>query len=58
MRTHPTEGIGDSISKTQIRIDYIFTNKALIDYVKKIEVIKTKRVEIASDHYPVTATLA
>lgn len=57
MRTHPTEGVEDPISKTQVRIDYIFTKKTLIDYVKKVEVIKTKSTEIASDHYPVTATL-
>ena len=57
MRTHPTIGVGHPISKTPIRIDYIFVTKPLATHLKDTRVIKTKTSEIASDHYPVTLTL-
>ncbi len=58
MRTHPTVGMGHPISKTPVRIDYIFVTEPLVVNLKDITVIKTETAEIASDHYPVTLTLA
>lgn len=55
--THPTIGMGHPISKTPIRIDYIFATKPLTTHLKYKAVIKTETAEIASDHYPLTLIL-
>lgn len=57
MRTHPTIGMGHPISKTPIRIDYVFVTKTLEKHLIDTSVIKTDISEIASDHYPITLTL-
>jgi len=57
MRTHPTIGMGHPISKTPVRIDYIFVTDPLVSNLKDTRVIKTSTTEIASDHYPVELTL-
>lgn len=57
MRTHPTVGMGHPITKTPVRIDYIFVTEPLVSNLKDTTVIKTETADIASDHYPVTLTL-
>ena len=56
-RTHPTIGVGHPISKSPIRIDYIFVTPSLTTHLKSATVIKTSTSEKASDHYPVALTL-
>jgi exodeoxyribonuclease-3 len=55
--THPTVGVSHPISKSQIRIDYVFVNPTLVSSIKKGAIIKTETSDIASDHYPVVVTL-
>jgi len=55
-RTHPT-GITRQISKSLIRIDYMFLTPSLAVHTKNSTVIKTPSSEKASDHYPVMLTL-
>lgn len=56
--THPTVGVGHPISKSSIRIDYIFVAPSLSAHLKNATVIKTQTAEKASDHYPVVITLS
>ncbi len=56
--THPTVGVPHPISKSPIRIDYIFVNQSLVSNIRSGAVIKTKTSDIASDHYPVVVTLS
>jgi exodeoxyribonuclease-3 len=56
-RTHPTLGVGHKISKTPIRVDYVFLTPSLTTHIKDVRIIKTQTAEKASDHYPVVVTL-
>ena len=56
--THPTIGVSHRISKSPIRIDYIFVTPSLSANIKNATVIKTQTAEKASDHYPVVVTLS
>ena len=56
--THPTIGVTHRISKTPIRIDYIFLTPSLSTHIKNAKTIKTPTTEKASDHYPVVVTLS
>ncbi len=56
--THPTLGWPHPVSKSQIRIDYIWADPSLLPLMKAANVIKTVDVENASDHRPVTLTLS
>lgn len=56
--THPTIGVGNPISKSPIRIDYMFVTPSLSAHIKDATVIKTQTAEKASDHYPVVITLS
>jgi len=56
--THPTIGISHRISKTPIRIDYVFLTHSLSTHIKNVKVIKTPTAEKASDHYPVVVALS
>jgi exodeoxyribonuclease-3 len=55
--THPSVGVGHKISKTPIRVDYVFLTPSLTTHIKDARIIKTKTAEKASDHYPVVVTL-
>jgi exodeoxyribonuclease-3 len=55
--THPTIGVTHRISKTPIRIDYVFLTPSLSTHIKNAKIIKTPTAEKASDHYPVVVTL-
>jgi len=55
--THPTHGCKHALSKTDIRIDYIWVTSPLLPFIDVASVIKTPGSEIASDHHPVTLTL-
>ena len=57
MTTHPTLWIGHPISKTGIRIDYMFVSESLLDLLYNIQAIVTPTTEIASDHYPLVLQL-
>jgi exodeoxyribonuclease-3 len=56
--THPTVGVTHRISKTPIRIDYVFLTPSLSTHIKNAQIIKTPTAEKASDHYPVVVTLS
>ena len=56
--THPTIGVKHRISKTPIRIDYVFLTPSLSTHIKNTRIIKTPTAEKASDHYPVVVTLS
>ena len=56
--THPTIGISHRISKTPIRIDYVFLTHSLSSRIKNVMVVKTPTAEKASDHYPVVVALS
>ena len=55
--THPTIGVTHRISKTPVRIDYVFLTPSLSTHIKDVRTIKTPTAEKASDHYPVVVTL-
>lgn len=55
--THPTSGCPHPISKTPIRIDYIWGTPSLRPLMQEAAVIRTLSAKKASDHYPVTLTL-
>lgn len=55
--TYPTIGVSHKVSKSPIRIDYIFVTPSLSAHIKNVEVVKTQTAEKASDHYPVVVTL-
>jgi len=55
--THPTIGVPHRISKTPIRIDYIYLTSTLTGYIRDTRVIKSPTAEQASDHYPLVLTL-
>ncbi len=55
--THPTIGVAHKISKTPIRVDYVFLTPSLTTHIKDAKIIKTPTAEKASDHYPVVVTL-
>ncbi len=56
--THPTIGVAHKISKTPIRVDYVFLTPSLTTHIKDAKIIKTPTAEKASDHYPVVVTLS
>lgn len=56
--THPTIGVTHKISKTPIRVDYVFLTSSLTNHIKEAKIIKTPTAEKASDHYPVVVTLS
>ncbi len=56
--THPTVGVPHPISKSPIRIDYMFITQSLFSNIKSGAVIKTKTSDVASDHYPTVVTLS
>lgn len=56
--THPTIGVTHRISKTPVRIDYVFLTPSLSTHIKNARIIKTPTAEKASDHYPVVVTLS
>ena len=56
--THPTIGVTHKISKTPIRVDYVFLTPSLSTHIKNAKIIKTPTAEKASDHYPVVVTLS
>ena len=56
--THPTVGVSHPISKSSIRIDYIFVTQSLVSNIRSGAIIKTKTSDVASDHYPVVVTLS
>jgi len=56
--THPTSGVPHPISKTPIRIDYMFVTPSLSAHIKNATVIKTQTAEKASDHYPLVVTFS
>lgn len=51
--TTPTPSNKDFNHATNIRIDYAFVTKNIIKNLKKIEVVKNKITNQASDHYPI-----
>ena len=55
--TSPTVGVGHPISKSSIRIDYIFVTSSLASKIKSGNIIKTETSENASDHYPAAVML-
>ncbi len=48
----PTLSNKDINHIANIRIDYAFLTKNIIKYLKRVEIVKNKHTEIASDHYP------
>ncbi len=55
--THPTIGVKHKISKTPIRVDYVFLTLSLTTHIKDAKIIKTQTTDKASDHYPIVVTL-
>jgi len=55
--THPTHGCPHPLSKSAIRVDYIWVTPSLSCSMQAAAVIKTPDSEIASDHHPLTLTL-
>ena len=56
--THPTMGVTHKISKTPIRVDYVFLTPSLTTHIKDAKIIKNQTTDKASDHYPVVITLS
>ncbi len=48
----PTSSNKDMNHAANLRIDYAFLKNNLTQYLTKIEVVKNKNTELASDHYP------
>lgn len=51
--TVPTPFNTDPHHATKLRIDYAFINKEYLPFFKKIEILKNKNSNMASDHYPI-----
>jgi len=56
--THPTIEVTHKISKTSIRVDYVFLTPSLTTHIKDAKIIKTPTADKASDHYPIVVTLS
>jgi exodeoxyribonuclease-3 len=51
--TTPTPYNKDPYHVAELRIDYAFVSNNMLGEVKKYEVIKDKKTDYASDHYPI-----
>lgn len=51
--TTPTPSNKDISHTANIRIDYAFLSKNILKYLKKVEVVKSRVADTASDHYPI-----
>jgi endonuclease/exonuclease/phosphatase family metal-dependent hydrolase len=54
--TVPTP-VNKDLAHSQMRLDYVFASKPVIDRVKLYKVVKNKMTDLASDHYPVMVEL-
>lgn len=52
INTVPTLFNVDANHQVPLRIDYIFSSKSLLPYIRNIEVLKNNNSDFASDHYP------